>query len=90
MVVEIPAGIISTSEIRKDINDRYVSAYELYSDDESYIFEMVQENVEASCFVNESTGEISVSNTMNSSPFFGYCKYLRPCARFFKASHIVL
>ena len=54
VVVEIPAGIISTSEIRKDINDRYVSAYELYSDDESYIFEMeLQENVEASCFVNE-------------------------------------
>ena len=62
VVVEIPAGIISTSEIRKDINDRYVSAYELYSDDESYIFEMeLQENVEASCFVNESTGEISIS-----------------------------
>lgn len=69
--VEIPSGIMRTSDLSKDVNDRYIKSYNLYSSGDTYVFEMkLQDNVKADSFVNEATGEISISleKQVNSPP----------------------
>lgn len=62
VMVEIPSEMIKTSDISKDINDRYIKSYNLYSAGNKYMFELkLQDNVKADSFVNEATGEISIS-----------------------------